>query len=238
MNVETKTCHILLVDDDPLVIKVYAERMRHQGWRVAIARDGWEACQEARRTKYDMVLLDIRMPFHDGMEVLQEIRGGELNRETPVHILTSLPEGEDIDAALNLGADGVFHKSSTRPDELVVEIERILWHGDDKIAQEAEDLVTAGTDLIRPRGQVQAAQPAPQAAPEPAEANPLEQAYDVFVNPFLGDAKGIAQALGFDPSFQCPNCQGQLCLRVAPNPLGRANDLTGYFYCSQCGTEV
>jgi len=243
MNVETQTHHILLVDDDPLVIKVYAERMRYQGWRVAIARDGWEACQEARRTKYDMILLDIRMPFHDGMEVLKEIRGGELNRETPVHILTSLPEGDDIDAALHLGADGVFHKSSTRPDELVNEMERLLWGGgEDKIAQEAAEFVTAGTGLLMPQSdesQGIAAAPAVegQVAVE-TEPTALEQVYDVYVNPFLGDAKGIASALGFEAGFQCPTCQGQLCLRLSPNPLGNANDLTGYFHCSQCGTQV
>jgi hypothetical protein len=175
------------------------------------------------------------------MEVLKEIRGGECNRETPVHILTSLPEGEDIDAALHLGADGVFHKSSTRPDELVQEMERLLFsNGEDKIAQEAAEFVTAGTGLLMPRGdesQEIAPAPAGQVAVEGAP-NPLEQAYDVYVNPFLGDAKGIAEALGFQASFQCPNCDGQLCLRIAPNPLGRANDLTGFFYCSQCGTEV
>ena len=64
---------LLLVDDDPLVIKVYAERMKHEGWTVAVARDGWEACQEAGRKKFDMILLDIRMPFHDGVEYVVRI---------------------------------------------------------------------------------------------------------------------------------------------------------------------
>jgi CheY-like chemotaxis protein len=236
MNVETKTSHILLVDDDPLVIKVYAERMRYQGWRVAIARDGWEACQETRREKYDLILLDIRMPLHDGMDVLREIRSGELNRDTQVHILTSLPEGEDIDAALNLGADGVFHKSSTRPDELVTEVERLLWSSqDDKIAQEAEELVTAGTGLLLSNQDVEADEEQPEAEPDPG---PLGQSYEVFVNPFLGSAAGLAEALGFEAGYVCPSCNGQLCLRLWPNPLGRANDLTGYFFCSQCNTEV
>lgn len=117
---------VLLVDDDPLVVKVYAERMRFEGWRVAIARDGWEACQEASRQRFDIILLDIRMPLHDGLDVLREIRKGEQNAGTPVWILTSLADGEQIEDSLRLGADGVFHKSMTRPDDLVEELQRIF----------------------------------------------------------------------------------------------------------------
>ena len=45
---KSRPWHILMVDDDPLVIKVYAERMRFEGWSVAVSRDGWDASQECR----------------------------------------------------------------------------------------------------------------------------------------------------------------------------------------------
>ena len=62
-----------------------------------------------------------------------------------------------------------------------------------------------------------------------------EKAYDVYVNPFLGDAQALAGMLGFKVGFQCAKCDGQLSLRLVPNPLGNANDLTGYFSCRDCG---
>ena len=230
------TIRVLVADDQDLVRTGLRMILDAQDGIDVVAEvaDGREAVEAARRLRPDVCLLDIRMPFHDGMEVLKEIRGGELNRETQVHILTSLPEGEDIDAALNLGADGVFHKSSTRPDELVGEIERrLLANGEDKIAQEAEEFLTAGTGLLVPRGDES------QEIGDLGDAkSALEQAYDGYVNPFLGNAKELAGALGYESSFQCPNCEGQLCLRLATNPLGNANDLTGYFYCSGCGSQL
>jgi CheY-like chemotaxis protein len=236
--------HILLVDDDPLVIKVYAERMRFEGWNVAIARDGWEACQEATRSKFDMILLDIRMPFQDGRAVLQEIRKGELNRETPVHLLTSMPEGDELDSAVQLGADGVFHKSATRPDELVSAVDKLLRPMAQSIEEEALDLVGAGTELLRQhaRGQGAAAGGgAPMAGEDAASSEsyaPVGEEYEVFVNPFLGDAAKIAELVGLDASYRCPSCGGQVSLKLASNPLGRVNDLTGYFFCNMCDAQI
>lgn len=245
MNQTTQdTRHVLLVDDDPLVIKVYAERMRFEGWTVAIARDGWEACQEAARSRFDLILLDIRMPFQDGREVLKEIRKGEQNRETPIHLLTSMPEGDELDAAVQLGADGVFHKSATRPDELVGAIKSLLRPTSTNVDREAEELLGAGTDLLRqqvPSGRAPAegaAAPEGESQAEEAVATAIGEEYEVFVNPFLGDAVTLAELVGVDRTYRCGGCGGQLCLRLASNPLGRANDLTGYFYCASCQSAV
>jgi CheY-like chemotaxis protein len=235
--------HILLVDDDPLVIKVYAERMRFEGWNVAIARDGWEACQEATRSRFDLILLDIRMPFQDGREVLKEIRKGELNRETPVHLLTSMPEGEELDSAVQLGADGVFHKSATRPDELVSAVDKLLRVIPDAVGEEALDLVAAGTELLRQHAHEEGEAPAGGApgvagSPDPRAFEGVGEEFEVFVNPFLGDAAKIAELVGLDASYRCPNCGGQVSLKLGSNPLGRANDLTGYFFCNLCDAQL
>ena len=230
---------LLLVDDDPLVIKVYAERMRYEGWTVAVARDGWEACQEASRKQFDMILLDIRMPFHDGVEVMKEIREGELNAETPTYILTGLAEGEDVDDAMRLGADGVFYKSGTRPDELVEQIKAILA-GAPARAELQEAAVGAGAptggggggasaDLVDP-----APTPAePEAATRPPPP-PLEGTFDVFVNPFLGDGAVLCRALGFEDSYICPDCGGQVKLTLAASPSGGPGEVIGVFICGRC----
>jgi DNA-binding response OmpR family regulator len=176
--------HILLVDDDPLVVKVYAERMRYEGWIVAVGRDGWEACQEADRSRFDMILLDIRMPFHNGVEVLQQIRAGSVNRTTPVYILTGLTEGEAVDEALRLGADGVFFKSSTRPDELVKKVAAILASSPKQRLLSEKVAVAQGAEQAAPAEQATSVEPAvPEAEPAvaEAEAEPAEMSEDSSV---------------------------------------------------------
>lgn len=224
MITEAKPRQVLLVDDDPLVVKVYAERMRYEGWNVAIARDGWEAGQEAGRKPFDVILLDIRMPFHDGIQVLREIRAGEMNGRTPIYILTSMTEGEAVDDALSSGADGVFYKSATRPDELVEKVEEILVTPRAAVAV-ATASSTEGT-LSAP------AVSGPGYAPLEDAGTGVDEgrAYDVYVNPFLGDGAELCRAIGMQNSFQCPDCGGQVCLRLTP----RDGEMLAYFLCSQC----
>jgi CheY-like chemotaxis protein len=165
------------VDDDPLVVKVYAERMRYEGWIVAVARDGWEACQEANRSHFDMILLDIRMPFHNGVEVLQEIRSGNVNRVTPIYVLTGLTEGDAVDEALRLGADGVFFKSNTRPDELVRKVGKILESSPKERLRNSDQMPAVAPEPISAVApeQVPAATPEPLPATVP-EAEPVSAA--------------------------------------------------------------
>jgi len=107
----TRPWHVLLVDDDPLVVKVYAERMRYEGWTVTVARDGYDAAHECLRSRFDLILLDIRMPMQNGVDVLKEIRGRGVNGQTPVYVLTSLGDSEEVDDAMRLGRKA----SSTSP---------------------------------------------------------------------------------------------------------------------------
>jgi DNA-binding NarL/FixJ family response regulator len=224
--------HILLIDDDPLVVKVYAERMRHQGWQVAIARDGWEAKEEAQRAPFDMILLDIRLPNHNGIEILKSIRGVEQNAETPVHVLTSMSPGEEVDAALDLGAAGVFFKSSTPPEELVKAIEAILSG-----QSQGESLAFAGAEAAAAEeGLATVARTvgwfSSQGDPE------LDDVLDVYINPLLGHGSKLSRALGMEQLFACPFCSGQIALRLAPANPGESKEVVGLFVCSACGHEV
>ncbi len=260
--------HILLVDDDPLVIKVYAERMRFEGWTVAVARDGWEACQEAKRRRFDLILLDIRMPFQDGVQVLSEIRQGDRNADTPVYILTGLKESEEVEDALRQGADGVLYKASTRPDELVKQAKAIFRKGRRPVAMPVpalagEEPSTGPVDLTADSGPVadlspsppEGFAPGPEAAegtetsaaepvtgplsPEPESVPPsLNRDFYVHVNPFLGDGAELSRALGLEDPYQCPLCGGQIVLCLAPDILSEARELRATFLCKQCKEQV
>ncbi len=225
---EKKTREILLIDDDPLVVKVYAERMRFEGWNVAVARDGWEACQEAKRAKFDMILLDIRMPFHDGVEVLRDIRDGEMNADSKIYVLTSLSEGDEIDDALRLGADGVFKKAKVRPDELTRQIDLILnCAGNEDSLDFGASTDGDNTDDPLDFG--------------PAATKPsldMERTYEVYVNPLAGDGVHLSQALGLPEIYTCPSCGGQVCLVLTPVESGDGRDFLGRFICSRCQEDA
>lgn len=257
-GVSTRPWNVLLVDDDPLVVKVYAERMRFEGWSVSVARDGWEASQEVRRTAFDIILLDIRMPYHSGVEVLKDIRERDLNAETPVYLLTSLSPGTDVDDALRLGADGVFYKCEVRPDDLVTRVSRILGAADG-VQAEAEDFVASfggefgGGEPEQEAGEGPDAEEAPaRAAPGPEDATVREvppvaddpgvrrivRDYEVFINPFLADGSSVFQVLELPEGTQCPDCGGQVCLRLSPAPAGAGGEVVGTFLCSRCKKPV
>jgi hypothetical protein len=68
---------------------------------------------------------------------------------------------------------------------------------------------------------------------EQADAEP-ERSYDVYVNPFLGDGAELCRAIGMQNSFQCPECGGQVCLRLTP----RDGEIVASFLCSQCEKEL
>jgi DNA-binding response OmpR family regulator len=93
---------LLIVDDEEPVVEVLSDYFSGQGYQVAIARNGAEALAAVRRSRPDLVLLDVRMPGIDGVEVLRRIRA--LDAALPVIMVTA---NEDVALAretLKIGA--------------------------------------------------------------------------------------------------------------------------------------
>lgn len=98
---------ILVVDDEKLIVKGIRFSLEQDGMKVDCAYDGEEALSMARMTEYDVVLLDVMLPKHDGFEVCQMIR--EFSN-MPIIMLTA--KGDDMDKILGLeyGADDYITK--------------------------------------------------------------------------------------------------------------------------------
>lgn len=98
---------VLVVDDEKLIVKGIRFSLEQDGYEVDCAYDGEEAIEMARKTEYDIVLLDVMLPKHDGFEVCQTIR--EFS-DMPVIMLTA--KGSDMDKILGLeyGADDYISK--------------------------------------------------------------------------------------------------------------------------------
>lgn len=98
---------VLVVDDEKLIVKGIRFSLEQDGMEVDCAYDGNEAIEKAKEKEYDVVLLDVMLPEHDGLEVCQAIR--EFS-EMPIIMLTA--KGGDMDKILGLeyGADDYITK--------------------------------------------------------------------------------------------------------------------------------
>ncbi len=85
----TSDAHILIVDDVALNLKVAEALLRQTGINIDCAHSGTEAIRKCKETKYDLVLLDHRMPDPDGIEVFKVISSTGENTETPIIMMTA-----------------------------------------------------------------------------------------------------------------------------------------------------
>ena len=98
---------VLVVDDEKLIVKGIRFSLEQDGMKVDCAYDGEEALKLARENAYDMILLDIMLPKHDGFEVCQQIR--EFS-DVPIVMLTARSEDMDKILGLEYGADDYITK--------------------------------------------------------------------------------------------------------------------------------
>jgi len=98
---------ILLVDDEPLILKGLKYSLEQDGYQTESAMDGEEALEKFFAGSYDLILLDVMLPGLDGIEVCQRVRE---RSNVPIIMLTA--KGEDMDKILGLeyGADDYMTK--------------------------------------------------------------------------------------------------------------------------------
>ena len=87
--------NILLVDDDPLVVKILKVPLERAGYDVNVARQGLEALQKVKEKRPDLIILDILMPLMDGFKVARFLKFDKRFKDIPIIVLTSrATEGE------------------------------------------------------------------------------------------------------------------------------------------------
>lgn len=133
--------NILIVDDEPLIRGLIREHLEHEGFACSEAGDGGTALSYLTINKVDMVILDIMMPFVDGMTCLREMRKRHI--DTPVIMLTARGEEYDRIAGLESGADDYIVKPFS-PRELVARVKVVLNRTLPKEAENVESFVFGG----------------------------------------------------------------------------------------------
>jgi two-component system, cell cycle response regulator DivK len=116
---------ILVVDDYQDAREMYAEYLQFSGFRVAEARNGNEALEQAFALKPDLILMDLSLPGMDGWEATRQLKADERTQNIPVVALTGHALAGASDGAKRAGCDSFVTKPCL-PDDLVVEVRRML----------------------------------------------------------------------------------------------------------------
>ena len=118
---------ILAIEDNQDIRQLIAFILERDGYQVITAEDGISGLSLIKETKPDLVLLDVMMPEFSGFEVLDAIRKDKNSkvREVPILMITSKSTVEDVDQALELGANGYLVKPF-RPEKLIEKVRELL----------------------------------------------------------------------------------------------------------------
>jgi len=116
----------LIVDDEAMVRDLYRVALEHAGYRIAEAGDGEAGLQVVETGNPAVILLDVRMPKMNGIEMLRKIKEAEATRDIPVLMLSNFDEPSLVRESLELGARGYLVKVGTDPRELADIVGKVL----------------------------------------------------------------------------------------------------------------
>lgn len=120
--------HLLLVEDNPLNLKLARDVLEYGGYNVTVAGSGEEAVVLAAGLLPDLILMDIQLPGIDGYTALERIRGQCATARIPVVALTAFAMAADRERVISSGFDGYLEKPiSVR--ELPAQVRRHLPQG-------------------------------------------------------------------------------------------------------------
>lgn len=117
---------LLLIEDDPLMLRLYRKIFKLEGYEVELAAGGQEGLDKAKSDKPTLVLLDIMMPKMDGFEVLGKLKEDPETKDIPVVVLTNLAGTQDAKKAMEMGALKYIIKSEQDPKEVAILVKEVL----------------------------------------------------------------------------------------------------------------
>jgi DNA-binding response OmpR family regulator len=112
---------VLVVDDDPVILKLLQVNFEMEGFEVLTAADGADGLAAARATAPDVIVTDVMMPNMDGFAFLSALREEPATQTTPVIIVSAKAQTSDRREGLDAGADDYL----TKPFEPLELVERV-----------------------------------------------------------------------------------------------------------------
>jgi DNA-binding response OmpR family regulator len=117
---------VLIIEDDPFLVKMYKEKFDIEGFNTLIAEDGLEGLRLATEGNVDIIILDILIPKLSGIDLLTRLRKNPNGVAVPVLVLTNLTQKEDEVKTSSLGVKEYLIKSDYTPSQVVEKVRMYL----------------------------------------------------------------------------------------------------------------
>lgn len=116
---------ILLIDDDPLIVRMYERKLVQEGFEILLAPNGEEGLRVLENETPNLILLDILMPKADGWVTLKKIKENPRTQDIPVIVLTTVDDRDkNVQKVKEAGAEEYLVKSKTDLRALVESVRR------------------------------------------------------------------------------------------------------------------
>jgi DNA-binding response OmpR family regulator len=119
---------VLVVDDDPVILKLLEVNFQMEGFAVLTAADGEEGVQVARAEHPDVIVSDIMMPRVNGLELVQQLKADPDTEAIPIILLSAKAQSSDVRQGMEAGADDYVTKPF-EPLDLVDRVHRLIGAG-------------------------------------------------------------------------------------------------------------
>jgi DNA-binding response OmpR family regulator len=116
---------VLVVDDDPVILKLLQVNFEMEGYVVTTAADGVKGLQAAREERPDVIISDVMMPHMNGLEMVAALGADETTGAIPVILLSARAQETDVNDGLHAGADDYVTKPFD-PLELIDRVQQLL----------------------------------------------------------------------------------------------------------------
>lgn len=121
---------ILLVDDEVDIRDAMMEALKGAGFRVATAGNGQEGYESAMQLKPDLIILDLRMPVMDGLEMLQKLRSNWEGRKFKVIIMSAMDDVHNIASAHEINVSDYLIKTHTSLKDMLNQVRQVIYSDD------------------------------------------------------------------------------------------------------------
>lgn len=115
---------IAIIEDDPLIVKIYSTRLQADGYEVVSAENGEAGWEMLQKNEPNLIVLDVMMPRMDGFGLLEKIRNYDRLKKVPVLMYSNLNNEEEIERAKKMGATEFLVKANLSPTQMVAKIKQ------------------------------------------------------------------------------------------------------------------
>jgi CheY-like chemotaxis protein len=119
------TNQVLVVDDDPLMHRLFKHHFERAGYQLISATNGREALEIASREQLGLIVMDVMMPDVDGLAALRELKKADATKAIPVIVITANPLPV-VSKESEISGGAVFMTKPFSPQQLLKEIQRLL----------------------------------------------------------------------------------------------------------------